>query len=334
MNDGVKKNPARIVVTGGAGFIGRWVVARLLEQGRQVWVVDDLSSGRMINLAEFHDHPGLAGMRLCRVHDRRALEQALPENAEVVIHLAARINVQHSIDDPADTFASDVVGTFNVLEWSRRRRSRLVFVSSCMVYAPANGNPIDEQHPVRPASPYAAAKLAAEQLVLSYQRAYGLPTCVLRPFNTYGPYQRSDGEGGVVAVFLKRALQGLPLPVFGDGSQTRDLLYVEDCAEFIVRAALSDQVVGQVINYGTGHDIAIADLARRIAILGGMVPVVKKAHPHPQAEIARLVCRPRLAEQLLGIAPRTSLEEGIARTRDWMQRQQVLGPMREAACGG
>jgi len=324
----------RAVVTGGAGFIGRWVVKKLRERGLRVWVIDDLSSGRMSNLAEFHDHRGLEGMRLCSVHDLPALERSLPASAELVVHLAARINVQHSLDDPADTFRSDVVGTFNLLEWTRRQGARFVFVSSCMVYAPANGNPITEEHRVRPASPYAASKLAAEQLVLSYHRAYDMPACVLRPFNTYGPYQRSDGEGGVVAVFLRRALSGQALQVFGDGSQTRDLLYVEDCAEFIVRAALSGRADGEVLNFGSGRDIAIEELARRIALMGGLVPIVKRPHPHPQAEIARLVCRPEKAARLLGIRPRIDLEQGLELTRGWMQSTRTRGRLKEVAGGG
>ncbi|RME29386.1 MAG: NAD-dependent epimerase/dehydratase family protein [Deltaproteobacteria bacterium] len=324
----------RVVVTGGAGFIGRWVVKKLIERGIHTWVVDDLSSGSMRNLAEFKNDRLLEGIRICRVHDAAALERALPEGADAVVHLAARINVQHSIDDPADTFNSDVVGTFNVLEWARRKGAAFTFVSSCMVYAPANGNPITERHPVRPASPYAASKLAAEQLVLSYHRAYGMNNCVLRPFNTYGPYQRSDGEGGVVAVFLRRAMEGLPLYVFGDGSQTRDLVYVEDCAEFIVRAATTPSAAGHVINFGTGRDIPIMDLAKKISFQAGMVPIAKKPHPHPQAEIQRLVCRPELAAELLGIEPRVDLDEGIRRTRHWMERQVAVGPLQEAASGG
>lgn len=308
--------PRAAIVSGGAGFIGRWVVKRLLGAGLSVHVIDDLSSGSLDNLNEFGNHPALVGVEAARVQDIDSRPGALPNNADIVFHLAARINVQDSIDRPRRTFDSDVLGTFRMLEWARQHRAGFVFVSSCMVYAPADGRPINEQHPVLPASPYAAAKLAGENLVLSYGRAYDLPVCVLRPFNTYGPCQRSDGEGGVVAVFLRRTIEGRPLTVFGDGSQTRDLLYVEDCAEFIVSAGLCANANGRVLNAGTGTDIPIVELANRIA--RGQLPVVHARHPHPQAEISRLVCDARLAREITGFAPRVELGEGIRRTREWL----------------
>jgi UDP-glucose 4-epimerase len=305
------------LVTGGAGFIGRAVVGRLLNAGLRVVVLDDLSSGAAANLEAFRGHPGFGGLHVGAVQDERAL-QRLPREIDMVFHLAARINVQASIDRPADTFESDVVGVFRALEWARQARARFVFVSSCMVYGPADGDrPIDERHPVFPASPYAASKLAGEHLVLAYGRAYDMPVVVLRPFNTYGPYQRSDGEGGVVAVFLRRALEGRPLQIFGDGTQTRDLLYVDDCADFIIAAGFSDRARSLCLNAGTGHDIPIAALAE--AIGGQAVPVVRVAHPHPQAEIQRLVCDASRAREILGWRARVPLAEGLARTRGWLQ---------------
>jgi UDP-glucose 4-epimerase len=140
---------------------------------------------------------------------------------------------------------------------------------------------------------------------------------VARPFNTYGPFQRADSEGGVVSIFLSRSLAGQPLLVRGDGRQTRDLLYVEDCADFLLRAALAPAAEGEIVNAGTGQDLAILDLARRIAPDERAVTLVP--HDHPQAEIARLLCDPRKAERLLGWRARTSLEQGLARTREWLR---------------
>ena len=307
------------VVTGGAGFIGRWVVKRLLELGKPVLVVDDLSSGSASNLSEFEGQEGYLGLCRLPVHDRPALVAALPKDADVIFHLAARINVQASIDNPRDTFERDVVGTFGVLEWAREQRVKVVLMSTCMVYAPSPGSPMTEHHPVLPASPYAACKLSCEHLALSYHKAYHLPVTVLRPFNTYGPFQRSDGEGGVVSIFLRRRLAGAPLVVFGDGAQTRDLLYVEDCASFVVSAGLSAQADGQVLNAGTGTDISILALARLIG--GGEVPVVLTPHPHPQAEIPRLICDPSRARDILGWRPKVELAEGLERTRNWIRGQ-------------
>jgi nucleoside-diphosphate-sugar epimerase len=185
-----------------------------------------------------------------------------------------------------------------------------------MVYAPAGDTAIAEDHPVRPASPYAASKLAGENLTLSYGLAYGHPVVVVRPFNTYGPYQRTDGEGGVVAIFCERALRGETIEIFGDGTQTRDLLYVEDCAEFVIRAVREERARGELLNAGSGEDVAINELATLIG--GDRVATKHVTHPHPQAEIARLVCDSTKAEETLGWRPSTRLAEGVRRTTEWI----------------
>jgi nucleoside-diphosphate-sugar epimerase len=301
------------LVTGGSGFIGRWVVKALLDDGGSVVVLDDFSNGVPSNL------DGLSGSLDVvegSVADRSAVERAFRARPDECLHLAAKINVQHSIDEPLGTFKPDVVGTLLVLEHARADGASFLFMSSCMVYAPAIDGPIAENHAVRPASPYAASKLAGEYLTLSYGLSYGHPVTVVRPFNTYGPYQRSDGEGGVVAIFCERALRGRRIDIFGDGTQTRDLLYVEDCAEFVIRAARAHRARGEVLNAGTGEDVAVNDLAKLIG--GGRVELRHVEHPHPQAEIARLVCDNAKAEATLGWKPATRLHDGIRRTREWI----------------
>ena len=242
---------------------------------------------------------------------------------DAVAHLAASISVQESIDDPATTFENDVVGTFNVLEAAREVGARVLFMSTCMVYDRADATGIDESHPTRPASPYAASKLAGEALTFSYFHAYGLPTTVVRPFNTYGPFQRSVGEGGVVAIFTRRSLLGEELCIYGDGTQTRDLLYVEDCARFVVAALRSDRVTGRIVNAGTGRDVSVNELAARIE--PDPARIVHVEHIHPQSEIAVLRCDPRLAGELLGWQPRVELDEGLARVRAWMDSRLAAG---------
>ena len=304
------------LVTGAAGFIGRWVVARLLSEDLRVRGLDNLSSGQAENLDAFCAHPGYQGLTVGDITDRELVESLFAWRPDLCIHLAAAIQVQRSLEDPAAAFHNDVTGAFTVLEAARHANARFVMVSTCMVYGAAAG-PISEAHPARPASPYAGAKLAADDLALSYARAYGMEIVVLRPFNTYGPYQRSDGEGGVVAVFLRQRLCGSPLFVFGDGRQTRDLMYVEDCAEFIVRAALSASATGEVLNAGSGREVAISDLAAMIEPRADRIEYV--LHPHPQSEVPRLLCDYGKAERLLGWRPRVSLEEGLERTRAWLQ---------------
>jgi len=306
------------LVTGGAGFIGRWVVKRLLEDGHKVWVLDDLSNGQRKNIEEFLSNPNFAGFVEGDIKNIPVLETLFENKFDICYHLAASINVQDSIDDPGTTFQNDVVGTFNVLEQCRKHNTKIVFMSTCMVYDRANDeNGITEAHPTKPASPYAGSKIAGENMVLSYWHAYKLPAVVIRPFNTYGPMQKSSGEGGVVAIFIRRNLEGLPLNIYGDGCQTRDLLYVEDCAEFVVRAGYSDRVNGEIINAGLGRDISINDLALLIA--KDKEKIVHVPHIHPQSEIAKLLCNYQKAKELLGWTPKVSLEEGIKRTEEWIR---------------
>jgi nucleoside-diphosphate-sugar epimerase len=334
----------KALVTGGAGFIGRWVVKLLLDAGHEVLALDDLSNGRKANLEAFEGAPGYRGLVVGDLKDRQTLTRLFEEDVwDSVYHLGASIHVQRSIDDPEVTYRNDVEGTFRLLEACRGQyfrlngldpaakafdltavgdrladaRPRLVVMSTCMVYALASDDRgIGEDHPLRPASPYAASKIAADNLALSYFHAYRLPVTVVRPFNTYGPFQKSNGEGGVVSIFLKRDLAREPLLVKGDGTQTRDLLYVEDCADFVVRAGASGAACGEVINAGTGRDVAVRDLARLAATGGNAIHHVP--HDHPQAEIPRLLCRPEKARRVLNWEPSVGLEEGLSRTRTWL----------------
>jgi nucleoside-diphosphate-sugar epimerase len=261
---------------------------------------------------------------------------------DLVLHLGASIHVQKSIDVPEATFRNDGIGTFRVLEACRRqffalnglnvddkhfdfdrdvpklkvRTPRVAVMSTCMVYDLAGGQAIKETHAYRPASPYAAAKIGADMLALSYFHAYRMPVTVVRPFNTYGPFQKSNSEGGVVSIFLKRDLAKEPLMVKGSGAQTRDLLYVEDCADFVVTAALSEKTEGRIVNAGTGKDVSVNDLAKQCCSPGNKVEHV--AHDHPQAEIMKLCCDASLAKSLLGWEAKVSLEEGVRRTRTWL----------------
>jgi len=313
----------RVLVTGAAGFIGRWVVADLLERGHTVLPIDDLSAGDPDNLKAFDGHPLLHPLEIGDIRDADACADWI-RRVDAVAHLAASISVQDSIDEPRPTFENDVVGTFNLLEAARAASTRFLFMSTCMVYDRADTpEGIAETHPTRPASPYAASKLSGEALTLSFHHAYALPTVVVRPFNTYGPFQRSVGEGGVVAIFTRRSLAGETLRIYGDGTQTRDLLYVTDCARFVVDALFSDAAVGRVLNAGTGVDVSVNELAALVEPDATRIQHVD--HIHPQSEIAVLRCDARLAESVLGWRPQVDLEDGLARVRSWMEDRIAAG---------
>ena len=321
----------KVLVTGGAGFIGRWVVKMLLKGGwdhfsflpQRIVVVDNLSNSQKENIENLMSYPGFEAFYHKDLLDVEFLDQLFAKHRfDCVLHLAACINVQESIDNPRHVFDSDVVGTMNLLEKVRPLNIPLVFMSTCMVYDMAGLNgAIDENHPTRCASPYAGAKLAAEQMVQSYHHAYGLPTAILRPFNTYGPYQKTNGEGGVVAIFLEKETTGEDLCIYGDGTQTRDLLYVEDCAEFILRVAFSNQFDGRIYNAGSNKDISINDLANLICRDSSRIRHVP--HIHPQSEIAKLLCDNKRAKKIFGWEPRVSLLEGIRRTRKHIENKML-----------
>jgi len=308
-----------VLVTGAAGFIGRWVVDELLDRGYLVRGLDNLSNGSKRNVAEF-DSVERFELTVGDVTDRATVEELFDDDVEACIHLAAEIDVQESLEDPQSHFDANLVGTQNVLEACRRTDTRLGLVGTCMVYDMVDSDEgIDETHPTKPASPYAGSKLAAENLAEGYYHGYDLPVTILRPFNTYGPYQKTGMAGGVVSIFTNRDIQNNPLKIFGDGTQTRDLLYATDCARFIVEGTFSDAAVGEVLNAGTGSDISINELAKTVATEGTEIAHVE--HHHPQSEVQKLLCDPSKAQAMLGWEPEVSLEDGIDRLRDWLHAQ-------------
>jgi UDP-glucose 4-epimerase len=306
-----------VAVTGAAGFIGRWVVRELLDRGYRVRGIDDFSNGSRRNIEVFRENDRFEFFQgnVCNGDD---ISELFAPEPGACLHLAAEIDVQESLDDPEAHFETNVVGTQRVLEACRRTDTRLGLVGTCMVYDVADSaEGIDETHPVKPASPYAGSKLASENLAESYYHGYDLPVVILRPFNTYGPYQKTGMAGGVVSIFTNRDLQGKPLKIFGDGTQSRDLMYATDCARFVVDGAFCDEAVGEVLNAGTGSDISINDLAELVATEGTEITHVE--HHHPQSEVQTLRCDPTKAEEMLDWEAEVSLEEGVDRLRTWLR---------------
>lgn len=328
-----------VLVTGGAGFIGRWVIKRLLEDNHKIIAFDNLSNGRLENIDEFLSNKSFRFIK-GDIKNTETLENIFNENKfDIIYHLAASINVQDSIDDPKSTFYNDTIGTFNILEAAKDQMygknskmegdswiidvkentypCKIVFMSTCMVYDKSDYKGIDELYPTKPVSPYGGSKIAAENLVLSYYNTYKLPTVVIRPFNTYGPFQKTGGEGGVVAIFINNAINSRDINIYGSGNQTRDLLYVKDCAEFVVKSGYLESTNGQIVNAGTGRDITINELAELISKKRSKILHIP--HIHPQSEIMKLKCDYNKAKNLIGWEPEYTLEEGIFETQEWIK---------------
>ena len=284
--------------------------------------MDDLRNGSQRNIVGF-DTEDAFEFTTGSVTTRGDVEAVLTEEVDFCIHLAAEIDVQESLDDPDSHFEANIVGTKHILESCRENEIALGLVGTCMVYDMVESETgIDESHPVKPASPYAGSKLAAENLAESYYHGYGLPVTIMRPFNTYGPFQKTGMAGGVVSIFTSRDIAGKPLAIYGDGTQTRDLLYVTDCAEFIVEATLSDETTGEILNAGTGTDISINELAELIASEDTEIEHVE--HHHPQSEVEKLLCDPTKAHSMIDWEPTVSLAEGVSRLREWLKSHEEV----------
>jgi len=292
------------MVTGGAGFIGSHVVEALLARGDEVHVVDDLSSGKRENV------PAAATLH---VHDVREPLDALVSTtgADAIVHLAAQADVRVSVAQPAHDAAVNVIGTVNVLEAARRTRARVVFASTGGAIYGECARPAREEDPCLPLSPYGAAKLAGEGYLGAFGRLFGAPHLALRFGNVYGPRQDPHGEAGVVAIFLGRLLEGHRCRIFGDGSQSRDYVYVGDVTRATL-LALDGDLEG-VVNVGTGAATTVLELYEvcRSVARSDSDPVHEAARP---GELGRSVLGGAYAQAALGFRAETSLEEGVAAT--------------------
>lgn len=316
--------PGRVLVTGAAGFIGSTLAERLLAEGREVVGLDSLDAFYPVelkrrNLAALEARPGFR-FRQADVRDASALSKIFAETAfEGVVHLAALAGVRPSLERPAEYADVNVVGTARVLEACVAAGvERVLFASSSSVYGERpDGEAFRETDAVeRPISPYAATKRAGELLAHTFHHAHGLRVVCARIFTAYGPRQRPDLA---VRAFAERVLRDEPIPVFGDGKSLRDFTYVDDLVDGLVRS-LDSNLAFEILNLGAGRTVTVLEVVELLEAALGRTARIQWL-PRRTGDVSRTWADIGAAREALGYAPRTSLEEGIARFVEWLERE-------------
>jgi UDP-glucose 4-epimerase len=306
-------NNKKVLVTGGAGFIGSNLVKSLVENGNSVTVLDNFLSGYRDNLDSFPSVRIIEG----DIRDKNAVEIAI-KGAEVVFHLAASVGNKRSIDLPITDAEINVLGTLNVLEASRKEGVRkIVTSSSAGIFGELKTLPIKEDHPIEPDSPYGCTKLCEEKLCLSYAKLYDIEAVCLRYFNVYGPNQRFDAYGNVIPIFVFRMFNNEPLIIFGDGEQTRDFVHVDDVVQANIKAANTIGVSG-AFNIASGTRVTINQLVKMITKdhLNG---VEIKRGPERPGDVRHSLADISLANKMIGFQPTVDLEIGVKEYVEWVK---------------
>ncbi len=304
----------KALVTGGAGFIGSHIVRTLIERGDRVRVLDNFSTGRRDNLVGLDVEIVEADLR-----DASRVTLAC-RGIETIFHQAAFVSVPQSMKEPNECFDVNVTGTASLLQAAHKYGVKcVVFASSTAVYGDSDTFPLTEDSPLRPLSPYAASKRVDEIYGQLYTTAFGLEVVGLRYFNVYGPRQRPDSQyAAAVPIFIRRLLDNKPITIFGDGGQTRDLIFVGDVVRANLAAAAHPSAAGRVFNICTGQETRIIDLIEILQDLFPSAPAPEFSEPRA-GDIYRSIGSPLLARDLLGFHAETSLEEGLRQTVEWMR---------------
>lgn len=311
----------RYLVTGGAGFIGSTIVRALLERGDFVRVLDNFSTGKHENVAP------TANLRHFELleGDIRNVDDAAKavKDIDIIFHEAAFVSVPQSMEDPLPCFEINQHGTEILLEAARKADvKRVVLASSAAVYGDLDRMPLDEDSPLRPLSPYAVSKRVDELYAEMYTRSFGLDVVALRYFNVYGPRQRPDSMyAAAVPIFARRLLDGKPITIYGDGGQTRDLIYVGDVVRANLLASEHPDAPGQVFNICTGDEIRVIDLVETLMDFFPNAPAPEFAPPRA-GDIYRSLGNPAKAEKILGFKAQTSLEDGLRAVVEQMQNAE------------
>lgn len=309
----------RVLVTGGAGFVGSNLVVRLIAEGARVTVFDDLFTGRRENLPE-------GGFEFVQgsVCDAPRVEAIVAQH-EIVFHCAAR-NIVVSTRNPREDFETNIGGTLNVLLAARAAKvARVIYTSSTSVYGNPRYLPINEDDHLSLLTPYAVSKLAGENYCMAFFESYGLATTALRYSNIFGPGQdAANPYCGVVAKFIESLLAGQPPMIHGDGDQTRDFTFVADAVDATVRAATSDRAVGEVFNVGTGIETRVNQLAEILIRLTGARVTPERINRRDVDNIRRRVVNIEKTRRALRWVPEVTLEEGLRRTLEWQTRTSAM----------
>jgi nucleoside-diphosphate-sugar epimerase len=305
-----------VLVTGGAGFIGSHLCEKLLQKGNRVIALDNFLTGKMANINHLTRNKEFEIVK-CDILERKNLEKIFENHIDTVFHEAAVVGVKRTIENPKLVLEANISGTKNILDCAKNSGcKRMVFASSSEVYGDPIKIPEREDGLLNPKLPYAVSKLTGEQYCRAYFEEFGLKTTSLRYFNVYGPRQNSTPYGFVVGIFIKRVLEGKPPIIFGDGKQTRDFTYIEDCIDATLIASQSNKAVGEVMNIGTGRMISIKDLAFMVIDISGN-DLKPKFAPKREFEIMHRLADNTKMKKLLGFSPGYSLKSGLEKTIEW-----------------
>lgn len=306
----------KILVTGGAGFIGSHLCDRYVKNGDTVLCLDNFMNGNLMNIRHLLNY---RNFKLINgdIRDFDLLEKIM-RDVDVVFHLAAQIHVDRSIIEPKLTYEINVLGTQNILEVARMYDvEKVIHASTSEVYGSAQYVPMDENHPLNAPHPYGASKIAADRMCYAYIETYGMNICIMRPFNIFGPKQKDSGYGGVISLFTKRVLSNMPPIIYGDGEQTRDYTYIDDIVD-AYDIILNSKPIREPINFGTGKEIKIIDLANMTIELCGKKGSINPVHVEPRpGEVQRLIADISKAKETLGWKPRYTMEEGLEKFVNW-----------------
>ena len=297
--------------------MGSHLAEKYVKEGYLVKAFDDFSNGKVSNIRELFNYKNFKLIK-GDITDKGLVRDAV-RGVDVVFHLAAQVHVDKSIVEAERTFVVNAIGTLNILDAVLQNDVKLIYASSSEVYGAAQTPQISESHPLNPASPYAASKVAADRLCFAYWSTYKLPVVVMRSFNTYGARQADIGYAAAIPLFIRRVLQGLPPIIYGDGRQTRDYMYIKDAVEAYSLVFESfDKVVGRAINFGTGKDVSILKLAESVIDLCGQTGKLKPffAEKRP-GEVKKLCADISLAKKELGFEPKYDIERGVGEIIEW-----------------